>query len=453
MTSERTEVTPDAAVEETRRLLEAKRLPQAIALFTSLHPADQAELLSELAPEERAPLLPAISREALGEIVGYLEEEPRRAIVGELDPGVLGPLLDEVDRDVAVDVLHELPPERAQQTLALMRSAAEVVPLLPHADETAGGRMTSDYVALHRDWTVDQTLTYLRRTKPQAEQSYYLYVVGDDHRLEGVVSLRQLVVASPEERIGDLMTPEVVSVSTAADQEEVARQIAHYNFVALPVVDEERHLVGVISVDRAMDVAEEEATEDMYRMVGLGAEETVLSPVKVALRRRVPWLLVNLMTAFVAALTVRPFEGTISKVAALAVFMPVVAGHGGNTGTQTTTLVVRGLALGEVRVSDVSRVVVKEIAFGLVHGLIVGALTAALALLLTGNGWLGFVVFVAMLGNVFIAGIAGSLIPLFLRTIRVDPALAAAIWLTTFTDVMGFLLLLGLGAALIGRLD
>jgi magnesium transporter len=264
--------------------------------------------------------------------------------------------------------------------------------------------------------------------------------------------LRQLVVAEPEERIGDLMEPEVVSARTTEDQEEVARRVAHYNFVALPVIDDGRHLVGVVSVDDLMDVAEEEATEDMYRMVGLEAQETVLSPVGVALRRRVPWLLVNLMTAFLAALTVSAFQGTIGKVALLAVFMPVVAGHGGNTGTQVATLVVRGLALDEGRVSDLFHVIRKEIAFGLVHGALVGLLSGVLALILGGNGWLGLIVFVAMAGNVVLAGIVGSLFPLVLRTLRIDPALASAIWLTTFTDVMGFLMLLGMGALLIGQL-
>ena len=453
MADERAETPPaDAAREETLRLLEAGRTDQALAQLATLHPADQAELIGDLDADLRAPLLPRIPQDALAEILEFLEEEPRRTVAAELEPTVLGPLLDHVDRDVAADILHEIPPRIAQAVLASMATAAEVAPLLPHTDESAGGRMTSDFVALHREWTVEQALSHLRRTKPNVEQAFYLYVVDDQHRLEGVVSLRHLVVATPEERISDLMTPEVVSVRASEDQEEAARRVQHYNFVALPVVDDARRLVGVISVDDLMEVAEEEATEDMYQMVGLAGEETVFSPVSLAARRRIPWLLVNLATAFVAALTVSAFEDTIARVAVLAAFMPVVAGHGGNTGTQAITLVVRGLALGEVRPADAWRVMWKETRFGLIHGTIAGGLSGALAYALTGNLWLPMVVFCAMLGNVVLAATVGSFLPLLMRRLGIDPALASAIWLTTFTDIMGFLMLLGLGALLVERL-
>jgi len=453
MADERAETPPaDAAREETLRLLEAGRTDQALAQLATLHPADQAELIGDLDADLRAPLLPRIPQDALAEILEFLEEEPRRTVAAELEPTVLGPLLDHVDRDVAADILHEIPPRIAQAVLASMATAAEVAPLLPHPDESAGGRMTSDFVALHREWTVEQALSHLRRTKPNVEQAFYLYVVDDQHRLEGVVSLRHLVVATPEERISDLMTPEVVSVRASEDQEEAARRVQHYNFVALPVVDDARRLVGVISVDDLMEVAEEEATEDMYQMVGLAGEETVFSPVSLAARRRIPWLLVNLATAFVAALTVSAFEDTIARVAVLAAFMPVVAGHGGNTGTQAITLVVRGLALGEVRPADAWRVMWKETRFGLIHGTIAGGLSGALAYALTGNLWLPMVVFCAMLGNVVLAATVGSFLPLLMRRLGIDPALASAIWLTTFTDIMGFLMLLGLGALLVERL-
>ena len=442
----------EAALEEVRRLLAVGRIDDALAHLTALHPADQADVVAELEPGEIGLLLPRLPQEGLAEVLDYLKEEPRRAVVAEIEPALLGPVLDRVERDVAVDILHELPPERARAALATMRASAELAPLLPYGDETAGGRMTSDFVALDKEWTVDQALSYLRRTRPNADQAFYLYVV-DDGRLEGVVSLRQLVVAEPSERISDLMAPEVVSAQTSEDQEEVARRIQRYNFVALPVLDDEGHLMGVVGVDDLMDVVAEEATEDMYQMVGLGSEETVFSPVGLAARRRIPWLLVNLATAFVSALTVHAFEDTITKVAALAVFMPVVAGHGGNTGTQAITLVVRGLALGEVRPADARRVIWKELRFGLIHGAIAGAISGGLAWVLIGNEWLALVVFSAMLGNIILAVAVGSLLPLIMRWLKVDPALASAIWLSTFTDVMGFVLLLGLGTLLVSRLS
>lgn len=443
----------ESAFQELVEALEAGRVDEAFERLLALHPADQADAVAELSPEQRAPLLTRMSREQLADLIEYLKEEPRQSIIAELDPAALGAVLDEADQDVAVDVLHGLAPDQARSVLRAMRTAPEVAPLLPYPDDSAGGRMTRDFVALNKEWTVDQALDYLRRTKREAEQAFYLYVVDNDHKLEGVVSLRQLVVARPEEHIGELMTPEVVSVYAGDDQEEVARQIQHYNFVALPVVDDLGHLLGVVSVDDLMDVAQEEATEDMYQMVGLGTQETVFSPVRLAARRRIPWLLVNLATAFISALIVSAFEETIVAVAALAAFMPVVAGHGGNTGTQAITLVVRGLALDEVEPSDATRVLWKEVRFGLLHGALVGLLSAVLALLLTQNGWLAGIVFCAMLGNVVLAAVVGSLLPLLMKRLGIDPALASAIWLTTFTDVMGFLILLGLGAVLIEHLD
>jgi magnesium transporter len=326
------------------------------------------------------------------------------------------------------------------------------VPLLRHPDETAGGRMTTDFVALHRMWTVDEALSYLRRTKPEAEQVYYLYVVDDDHRLEGVVSLRQLVVSAPEERIGGLMTPEVVSVRTAEDQEEVLRRVQHYNFVAVPVVDEERHLVGVVSVDDLMDVAQEEATEDMFLMAGLSEDESLLRPAVRSVAPRLSWLLVNLLTAFAAAAVVNTFEGTIERVAALAVFMPIIAGMGGNAGIQTITLVVRSLALGEVELRDVRRVLARELAIGITNGVTIGLLLGVLAYLWKDNVGLGVVAGTAMLLNMTTAVTAGVLVPLTLRWLRLDPALASGVFVTMFTDVMGFFFFLGLATLLVERI-
>jgi magnesium transporter len=301
--------------------------------------------------------------------------------------------------------------------------------------------------------TVEEAVAFLRATKPLAEEAYYLYVLDGQNRLQGIVNLRQLVVSEPQTRLADVMVADVVSVAPDTDQEEAARLLQRYRLRSLPVVDADGMLSGIITADDIIDVIQEEATEDMYRMVGVGADESALAPVGQSLRRRVPWLVVNLMTAFLSALTVSLFQGTIERVSTLAAFMPVIAGHGGNTGTQVTTLVVRGLALDEVEVKDAATIVAKEIAFGIIHGAIVGALTAGLAYLLSGNYWLSIVVFAAMVGNVLVAGIMGALIPLGMRTVKIDPALASAIWLTTFTDVAGFLMLLGTGALLVSKLE
>lgn len=453
MPDDAAEVSPgEIALEEAERLLDAGRVDEALAHVAALHPADQAQLIAGLDPDLRALLLPRVPEEAMAQVLDYLEEEPRRSIIAVLEPAALGPILDRVQRDVAADVLHALPPERARQALAAMRSAAEVVPLLPHPDETAGGRMTTDFVALHRDWTVEQALSYLRRTRPGAEQVFYLYVVDDEHRLEGVVSLRHLVVANADERIGDLMTPDVVSVATAEDQEEVVRRVRHYNFIAVPVVDDGRHLVGVVSVDDLMDVAEEEATEDMFLMAGLTEDESLLRPVARSVAPRLSWLLVNLLTAFAAAAVVNTFEGTIERVAALAVFMPIIAGMGGNAGIQTITLMVRSLALGNVEMRDVRRVLGRELVIGITNGIAIGLLLGVLAYTWKGNVGLGVVAGTAMLLNMATAVTVGVLVPLSLRALRLDPALAAGVLVTTFTDVLGFFFFLGLATLLIERI-
>ena len=442
----------DSALREAQRLFESESTDAGLTQLAALHPADQAHVLSQLDSELRAPLLSRISQSALAEILEYLKDEPRHAIVDELPTALLGPLLDEVDRDIAVDILHGLPPERAQQALAAMTSAPDIAPLLTHPDETAGGRMTTDYVAFQRDWTVEQALSYLRRTRPAAEQVFYLYVIDSEDRLEGVVSLRQIVIAAPEERISALMTPGVVSVLATADQEEAARRVQRYNFIALPVVDERQRLIGVVSIDDLMDVAEEEATEDMFRMAGLAERESLQRPIARSLLPRLAWLLVALASVFAAAAVVDAFEGTIERAAALAVFMPVIAGLGGNAGVQTITLVVRSLALGNVEMRDVRRVLLRELLIGVTNGVIIGLTVGLLIFAWKGNVGLSVVAGLAMLLNMAMGVTAGVLVPVSLRALKLDPALASGVLLTTFTDVLGFFFFLGLATLMIDRI-
>jgi magnesium transporter len=333
-----------------------------------------------------------------------------------------------------------------------MSTAQEITPLLEHADESAGGLMTRGYVALHPEMTVQQAITFLRLRKPLADEAYYLYVLDASNRLQGVVNLRELLISEAETPIVDVMTKEAITVAPETDQEEVARLIQHYRLRALPVVDEERVLRGIITADDAMEVASEEATEDMYRMVGLLSDDSVYAPVLVSARRRIPWLAINLLTAFAAAAMVAAFEGTIAKAAALAVFMPVVAGQGGNSGIQSITIVVRGLALGEIQPEDARWVLAKEGAIGLVKGLVFGLLIGLAAWAWQGEPAWGLVVGVALLLNMLMAGFLGAVIPLTLRALKLDPAIASGIFLTAFTDVLGFLFLLGLGALLIDQL-
>jgi len=450
-------VADDVAVRElfddARALAANGEWAKLVALVTSLHPADLAELVLELPKEQRAALLDHLPTDVVAELFEYVEDDDLRELIRGVGIEDLPAVLEEVEDDVAADVIQQLEPEEQAETLAQLDRGEEVAELLQYGDESAGGIMSRGFVALNENITVQQAIDYLRVLRPPADRAYYLYVVDDGGVLQGVVSIRDLLVSSPKTLLKEITQRDVHAVTTDADQEEAARILQRYNLLAVPVVDAEGRLQGVMTADDLIDVLQEEATEDMYRLVGLDEGETVLAPVWRSVRRRVPWLLVNLMTAFLAALVVRPFEDTIARAATLAVFMPVIAGHAGNTGTQAVTIVVRGLALGDVKVSDWLLVLRKELAFGVIHGALAGALTSVLALVLSFNPWLGAVVFAALMANVMIAGIMGAIIPLTIRRLGGDPAVASSIWLTTFTDVMGFLMLLGLGTILIDRLS
>jgi magnesium transporter len=451
---ELTDAQRDDLLDELHRLLNYNQPSQAVARLEAMHPADQAHLIEDLDAEDREAILLAMSDERTASILEYLDEEPRQVFVDGLEPERLSQILFYVDEDLAADIVAELPDDQVASVLALLapedREAVEELLDLP--EESAGRWMSPDVVLLQRTWTAEEAIDFLRREGPDASHPFYLYVVDTDRRLQGVLSLRHLITAAPSTPLENLMARDVISVPVELDQEKAAEKLRHYNLMALPVVDEEGRLVGVLEADDVLDVQVEEATEDIYLQAGLSVDENPYTPVLVSLRRRVPWLLINLTFGFLSALIVSSFEGTISRVAALAAFMPIIAGHGGNTGSQTTTLIVRGIAVGEIERRDLWRIVRKELAFGVSYGLVAGLLSSILAYVLEGNFWLAVIVGVSMMGNIILAGMAGSLLPLGMQALKVDPALASTVWLTTITDWLGFVLLLGLGTLFLKQL-
>jgi len=447
--------TEQDAAELAERVEEALRgddVERAAEVIATVHPADRADLYERLDPELREAFFSVLSTEEMAELMEYLDEEVRGVVTARMPRVTLARVLDRTSNDVAVDVLRTLPPADTARVLSSMATAQEISPLLEHADESAGGLMTRGYVALHPEMTVHDAITFLRLRKPLADEAYYLYVLDASNRLQGVVNLRELLISEADTPIVSVMTKDAITVAPDTDQEEVARLVQHYRLRALPVVDEDRVLRGIITADDAMEVASEEATEDMYRMVGLLSDDSVYAPVLVSARRRIPWLAINLLAAFAAAAMVAAFEDTIAKAAALAVFMPVVAGQGGNSGIQSITIVVRGLALGEIQPEDARWVLAKEGAIGLVKGIVFGLLIGVIAWAWQGEPAWGLVVGVALLLNMLMAGFLGAVIPLTLRALRLDPAIASGIFLTAFTDALGFLFLLGLGTLLISQL-
>jgi magnesium transporter len=433
-------------------LLRSGALEEALELVSSIHPADQAELFWDLEPELREAFLALLSAEGLAHLLEYMDPDQQAVVVEKMPRASLARVLDRIDNDVAADILRTLPPAEGARVLSTMTTGSEVAPLLEHADESAGGIMTRGFVALHGKMTAQDAINYLRLRKPNVEEAYYLYVLDATNRLQGVVSLRELVVAPPNAPIEEIMIRDVIAVEPQADQEEVARMVQRYRLRALPVVDDERHLLGITTMDDALNVVSEEATEDMYSIIGLPAEESVYDPVNVSARRRLPWLLLNLVVAFVAAGVVSRFVDTIEQIAALAVFMPIVAGQGGNAGIQTITLVVREIALGEVELKDARRVLIKEVSVGLLKGIVLGLIVGLIAWIWWANAWLGLVVGLAILLNLMVAGFWGAIIPLGLRWLRLDPAVASGVFLTGVTDVLGFFFLLGLATLLLSQL-
>ena len=433
-------------------ILRGPDIEKAAEAVASIHPADRADLYERLDLELREAFLSVLSSEAMGELLEYLEEEVRERVVERMPRVSLARVLDKTSQDTAVDVLRTLAPAEMARVLSAMTTASEITPLLEHADESAGGLMTRGYVALHPEMTTQQAITFLRLRKPVVEEAYYLYVLDAANRLLGVVNLRELLISDLDTPIVNVMTKDSITVEADTDQEEVARLIQHYRLRALPVVNEQGVLSGIVTADDAMEVASEEATEDMYRMVGLLSDDSVYAPVMVSARRRIPWLGINVIAVFLAAAIVAAFEDTIAKAAALAIFMPVVAGLGGNSGIQSITIVVRGMALGEIKTEDAMRVLMKEAVIGLVKGVVFGLTIGLVAWAWQAEPWWGLVVGLALMLNMLVAGLLGAVIPLGLRALRLDPAVASGIFLTAFTDVMGFLFLLGLGALLIDKL-
>jgi magnesium transporter len=442
-----------AVEERLRELLHGDDVDAAREFLAALHPADQADLFAELDEEEQETFLSLLSAEQIGDMLEHLDEDVRQETVEKMPRATLARVMDETEDDIAADVLRNLPPAEAAMTLGQMKSADRILPLMQHADETAGGIMTRGYVTLHKEMTVGEALRFLRATKPAAEEAYYLYVLDGLNRLQGVVSLRQLVVSDQQTKIADVMVKDAISVRPDTDQEEVARLLTHYRLRSIPVVDENGVLEGVITSDDIIDVIQEEATEDMFHIAGLPAQDSIFAPVSVSARRRIPWLFVNLITLASAGIVVAAFEGTIQKAAALAVFMPIVAGQGGSAGIQTITIVVRSLALGEMEPRDASSVLVKEISLGAIRGVIFGVLVGLGAWLWQGEWAWGVVVGIAVLLVMLVAGLLGTLIPLTLRLLRLDPAIASGVFLTALTDLLGFFFLLGLGSLLIDQLD
>lgn len=442
---------PDAVLSD---LLAEGQVEAATAYARDLHPAELAEAISGIDADIRRLALRELAATEIGAALPYLDPHYRQALLTGMDPAVLVAVLREAPDDIATDAVQDLPERLQRRVLSALPEhvADRIHRLLVHDEHTAGGRMTGYRLAIPVDATVREAIRYLRQIAPTPHRPFYLYTVERDGRLRGVVNLRSLLTTPPDRPVHDVADTDITAVSADTDQEEAARLLKRYRLLAMPVVDDEGRLLGAVTADDLLDVLEEEATEDMFRIVGVDEAEDLRSIWR-SVRFRLPWLTVNLATVLLAAWVISVFEGTLTRVAVLAAFLPVVAGSGGNAGMQTLTVVVRSLALGRLSQRHALQVVLRELAAGAVMGLAIGALIFAVSAVWQGDPLLGLVVAVALFLNTLVGVAAGTLIPLGLQRLQQDPALSGSIWLTTATDVIGFVLLLGIAATLVSQLE
>src|SRR5437667_2638813 len=437
-------------IEAIWELLDAGRDERLADLLAEAHPADVARAIRELPVKDQVRVFRLLTPQHAGAVLGELDDPTLRELVRSLDEAEVSRALDRMPSDEVVNVVEELPKEQAEELLDLMEEekAEEVQELLESPDGPAGRLMSPDFVAVPEPVTVARAIEHIRRAKT-GDGAFYVYVVDDHDHLVGFVPLHRLITADPAAPIRTIRTEDVESVTVDTDQEEVARLVQRYNVIQIPVVDANRRLLGTIGVDDVIDVLREEATEDIQRLGGVGGDENVLDPPRSVLPKRLIWRLVNLATAIIAASVIGLFEKTIAHLAVLAVFMPIVASEGGIATTQTATVVVRGIALGDLTRSVLWRVLWKEMWLALATGAVSGFALATVAYAWKGNLLLSLILGVALIFNMLVAAVVGTLIPIALKAFRIDPAIASSVIITTFTDVCGFFSFLGLATLLI----
>jgi magnesium transporter len=447
MTKHSEETRQDALQRATELLLERGGPKRASMFLAQKHHEDVAAVLEHLEDEDRVEVFKYLPDELQAAVLIAVDEEIIDEFLETLSHRDLSQLVVDMDADDAADILGELEEEERRRVLALMplEERKDLEELLKYPEDTAGGLMDPDVVALNVRAKVKEAIDALKELEPEEELAGTIYVVDDNEVFHGRVRIRDLLGAEPDSSISNLIL-DAVTILPEADREEVVRVFEKYDIVSLPVIDENKRLLGIITHDDVLEAAQEEFTEDIDRLAGLGEVESLFTgPIRAA-GRRLPWLFLNLFTVFLAAIVVRLFKGTIESFAYLAVFMPVIAGMGGNSGTQTLAVVVRSIALGDVRVKDVRRLLLRQVAVGLLIGAGVGIASGLVGFLWIGNPIFGLLVFAGHLGNMTIGCIAGLLVPIVLKLLNRDPALGSGVFVTSISDVTGYFIFLGLAA-------
>lgn len=414
-------------------------------LIQFIHPADILIVIREY-EGDTIDLLQKLSPNIIADIIDDADDEEKYNLLSIHSQIIQKKIINEMSSDELVDLLESVSEDEAKSIMVKMdkEDFDEVKELLTYSADSAGGIMATEFISVKEDMTIGDSLAYLQSEAPEAETSYYIYVIGENDLLKGVISLRDIVINRFDIKISNIMNSNAMSIPYDMDKEEVGHIFEKYGFLTMPVVNESMQILGIITSDDIMEILSDEHTEDLYRLAGLNEDEKVTGSLKASISSRLPWLFVNLVTAIMAAATVSLFEGTIQKVVALATFMPIVAGMGGNAGTQTLTIIIRSIALGEIDAKNSKKILFKEFGVGLFTGVSVGIAVAILGWFWVKNMVFGLVIGLSMVLNMVVATISGFAVPIILKKLDIDPALASAVFVTTVTDILGFFFFLGL---------
>lgn len=426
------------------------------AFNETLHAADIALIMRELDERYRNIYFSLLGFEEASAVLEEMSAEAFYDLIKNLDKNLRMLILDFMPQDDIVDKLYDLPVSQKNQILAYLdiEDAKEVVELLDYKEDSAGGKMTKDYVTLMPSMTVDEAINQLRMTAPDAETIYYVFVTDEEETLLGVISLRELIVSKGNVLIEDVMNPHVIAVHENADQEEAARIVSKYNFLVVPVVDENQRLKGIITIDDIIDVIEEEATEDIFKFAGSSDledfedDDSSLKRIVYAVRSRLPWLIITIFGGLLSGSVISKFSGALSMNATLALFMPMLAGMGGNVGTQSSTITVRSIALNYIEGWAVVKTILQEMAVGFIVGTVCSLIVAVVAYVTQGEMILSVIVGLSMFANIVTAATIGTLVPLTFKKIGIDPAVASAPFISTTVDITGLSIYFGLATYL-----
>ena len=440
-------------VESVKRLLRRDATTRLRKIVKKTHAADLSLVFHSLSIPNQRRLFNLIDEiEIKGEIFSNVDEDTFLNLIEEMNLDEIVEILDLMPKDDVADLLGHLPVEKSDTILEMMKKegSEEVEGLLHYGDDTAGGIMVPDFIALREDTTARAAIESLQEEHLDVEMPFYLYVVDANGKLIGVSSLRQLVVVPPNTPLKDFMTTDVFAVKTDMDQEEVAKIVARYDILAVPVVDDTNQLVGIVTVDDVIDIIREEATEDILKMAGAGGDFVETKSIFKNIKMRMPWLFASCIGGIIASFIIGYFQESLSKLAYLAAFIPVIMGMGGNIGVQSATITVRGLATGRLNIRDIWSVVSKQLMVGLILGLLYGTVVGLVAQLKYSRELFALSVGIAVLCSMTMAALAGSLVPMTLAKINIDPAIASGPFVTTAIDIISVTLYFIIATTLLG---